>query len=750
MARRTHTPLFLLVLASACADDVAGVEASRETGTSSSSSAVTTEDSTAADSTTAEGSTGSSESTGVEAGPTCGNGNIEADEQCDDGNLVNDDGCSKLCLDEFCGDGVTQASEDCDLGPDNADDATCTAACAKNVCGDGLQGPAEGCDDGNTDDDDGCGADCRLETCGNGELEGSEQCDDGNADEDDGCTSLCAPPQCGDGLLSPTEGEDCDDGNPDNADDCPNDCTAAVCGDGIIEGAETCDDGEANGDGVSLCGPTCSTNTCGDGYLVPALEACDDGAQTGDGTSPCSAQCVLNECGDGYHHTPTEGCDAGERNGFVPCSTSCAAVSPVAQVEKAPYSTCARFEDGSVRCWGRYVNGALAIEPPPTGHIGDDPGEMPPPFATLGGDVVSLAGGENDGLCALRADATVVCWGDGRGLAWHLPGDSNNDRYYSGLLGPLSLEELTPLDDTSQENFVGDLPGELPPGALPLGVGAVRVSVGDASACLIGDDDTLRCWGRTYETGGWPTLGYGEITVRALTDDFPPPPINIGVTPVDVLHASSRTCVLGVDQLVRCFGQSQHGHLGQGSTGPLASGTEIPVPPVTDLGGPVVAISGGSRTCALGEDGSVRCFGWQAEVGYGGTGDVGDEPGEMPPPPVDVGPDPVVKLAVTAAQACVLTDVGEVRCWGGINRTYGYNVNELVGDEPGEMPPPPVELSQPAVDLFASSHSDHFCALMEDLSIECWGRNVSVGPILGNHIGAQPGDMPPPSVRIYD
>lgn len=749
-------PLLLLALAfPACADDVADVEVSGETDTSTSSSIATSADITDSDSSTSAETTGTSgESTGVESGPTCGNGIVEADEECDDGNLANNDGCSKLCRDEFCGDGVTQDSEECDLGSDNADDATCTADCIKNVCGDGLQGPAESCDDGNADDNDGCGADCRLESCGNGELEGTEQCDDGNADEDDGCTTLCAPPQCGDGLLSPSEAEDCDDGNPDNADECPNDCTAAVCGDGIVEGAEACDDGEANGDGISLCGPTCATNSCGDDYLVPAVEACDDGALTGDGTSPCSAECVLNVCGDGYHHTPTEGCDAGDRNGFVPCSTSCVAVSPVAEIARAFYSTCARFENGSVRCWGEYEHGALAIEPPPTANIGDHPGEMPPPFATLGGEVASLTGRENHGFCALRTDATVLCWGDGRGLQWNLPGDPHNDHDYSGLLGPLPLEELTGLHSTSQELFVGDLPGELPPAPLPLGTGAVRLSADESSACIIGEDDTLRCWGRssaTFLTEGWPTLGYGEITVRALTDDFPPPPINIGVTPIEVLHSGTRTCVLGVDQLVRCFGWSQLGLLGQEGNGPLASGTEIPVPPVTDLGGPVVAISGGSRTCALGQDGSVRCFGWQSEVGYGGTGHIGDEPGEMPPPPVDVGPNPVVKLAVSAAQACVLTDVGEVRCWGGVNRTYGYNVNELVGDEPGEMPPPPIDLGQPAVDLFASSHIDHFCALMEDLSIECWGRNVvGVGTSFTDDIGTQPGDMPPPSIRIYD
>lgn len=738
--QRRFFGLALLLGLSSCGDDLT-VSTIQDTDGASSSFSST---GSLADPSTGE-DTGDN-STGVEVGPECGNGFLEADEECDDGNRDDDDGCSKLCLEEFCGDGVRQADEACDLGSDNADTSTCTASCEKNICGDGLQGPDEGCDDGNTSDDDGCGADCTLETCGNGELEASEICDDGNRDQDDGCTTLCAPPVCGDGIVSPAEGENCDDANPDNADACPNDCTEAVCGDGVLEGAEECDEEDQNGDGVSLCSDDCTLNVCGDGYLVPEFEACDDGDATGDGTSECSPECEFNVCGDAYHHTATEGCDAGERNGYVPCSTSCAVVPAVVQIAFALNNACARYADGAVRCWGSSEGGTLGQDPPPAeSFIGNDPGEMPPQPASLGGPIVDLPSGEGDFLCGLRSDGEVVCWGNGQGEFWW--DDELGQQAYSGVLGPQEFQPGQHWD--SSDLRLGDSPGEMPPSPIPLGgVATTHLSLGYSSACAIASDGTLRCWGQSMEWGGWPTLGYGTQILRAYPDHFPPPPVNIGVAAVDVAHSWVRTCVLGEDQFVRCFGRSEYGLLGQAGSGPLATGTSIEPPPIADLGTTVAQISqGAGGLCAVGTDGSVRCFG-----PHGALETVGDDPGEMPPPPLDLGPTEIAKV-VTSIQLCSLSTLGEVRCWGGNPTTYGYGAsNEVIGDAPGEMPPPPLDLGGAALDVFASEFSTSLCAILEDHSVVCWGRRVSgleSGPAYET-IGDQPGDMPPPPLRLYE
>lgn len=78
-------------------------------------------------------------------------------------------------------------------------------------------------------------------------------------------------------------------------------------------------------------------------------------------------------------------------------------------------------------------------------------------------------------------------------------------------------------------------------------------------------------------------------------------------------------------------------------------------------------------------------------------------------------------------QACALSDQGEVRCWGGQGRTYGYDsFHDPIGHLPGEMPPAPLDLAGSAATLFAGSFQT-FCALM-----------------------TEPGEMPPPRIRFYD
>ncbi|MEM9454358.1 MAG: DUF4215 domain-containing protein [Myxococcota bacterium] len=99
------------------------------------------------------------------------------DDACDSGDegcpcVISDDCASGLECDlgvclrtvETCGDGVQDGDEECDDGPDNADDAACKSDCTRQTCGDGFVGPDEACDDGNTDDADGCTqqCDCRL------------------------------------------------------------------------------------------------------------------------------------------------------------------------------------------------------------------------------------------------------------------------------------------------------------------------------------------------------------------------------------------------------------------------------------------------------------------------------------------------------------------------------------------------------------------------------------------------------------
>lgn len=82
----------------------------------------------------------------------------------------------------LCGDGHVDPGEDCDLGPDNANDGACTMMCNPAVCGDGLLWVGhEECDfgAGNVGGHGGCNQDCTwAPRCGDGKVDaGFEECD---------------------------------------------------------------------------------------------------------------------------------------------------------------------------------------------------------------------------------------------------------------------------------------------------------------------------------------------------------------------------------------------------------------------------------------------------------------------------------------------------------------------------------------------------------------------------------------------
>ena len=249
----------------------------------------------------------------------CSDGFVQdgIDEQCDDGpDNADNAACTTECKENVCGDGnvfnTGDGDEACDNGDDNGPGQLCNATCQLNVCGDNDKSPDEECDDGNLDAADGCSATCVLEGCGNEILDPGETCDDGkNGDNDDDCTDVCQLPKCGDSLIQPSKGETCDDGgnNSDTA-ACTAACIKAKCGDGLLFAQnEQCDDGPDNGPGKA-CLASCQKNVCGDGDIGPG-ESCDDGNMIDD--DDCTNVCKAAKCGDGIKQA-NEQCDKGMQN----------------------------------------------------------------------------------------------------------------------------------------------------------------------------------------------------------------------------------------------------------------------------------------------------------------------------------------------------------------------------------------------------------------------------------------------------
>lgn len=661
---------------------------STDTGTSSTA---TTEDGEATSSgttmevSTGETSTGSTSSTDTTGRPgVCGDGVVDAGEDCDDGNASETDACLSTCVPAKCGDGHVHADEEaCDDGNLSDTDA-CTTACKPAVCGDTLvHAGVEACDDGNFNDADGCTSKCALATCGDGSVQQGEVCDLGPANSDTGaCTTKCMAAKCGDGFVQPSEGEKCDDGNDDDGDACAL-CQTAACGDGFLyEGVEACDDGNALNTDACVA---CALAKCGDGFVRAGVEACDVVGET----MTCDADCTAVKCGDGVKNASAgEVCDDGNAQAADGCDPDCRLPDQAVQIA-TDARTCVVVAGGKLRCWGSASHGALG-DGQTANYIGDAAGEMPVADLPVGGPVAAVATG-NLHVCALLEDGTVRCWGGS--------GDAQ--------LGYGNTDDL------------GDQPGELPTPAVNLGGPVKQISAGSYHTCAVTVGGALRCWGRAP----YGALGYGhQNNLGDQPGEMPPPDVPIGGTKALQVSAGDRhTCVLLDSGKVKCWGANEDGQLGYGHTLRLGDGPgELPTPDV-DVGGAVKQVSaGGAHTCALLQGGNVRCWGENnvGHLGYGHTNSLGDAPGEMPPPDVAIG-GKAVQLLTGSSTSCALLDDGKVRCWGSRTGVPGAG---HVGDAPGEMPPAAVQLGGDALRL-ADESDLSMCVILVDKSLRCWGNN---------------------------
>ena len=356
---------------------------------------------------------------------------------------------------------------------------------------------------------------------------------------------------------------------------------------------------------------------------------------------------------------------------------------------------------GTVRCWGYGGDGALGYGN--TTSIGDDeaPDSAGPVFLGAGRTALAVAAGSFH-TCALLDNGTVRCWGFGA----------------NGRLGYANTE-------TIGDN---ETPGSLPSVNLGPGRTVTAISAGGGHTCAILEDNTVRCWG--FNLDG--RLGLGNTD--AIGDTEHPseaPAVNLGPgrTARAVAAGGFHTCALLDNGAVRCWGYGGEGRLGYGKVadiGRTQDATPDTVGPVNlGDGRTATAITAGQgHTCVILDTGAVRCWGASASgrLGYGNSSDVGDDEQPGLVAPVDLGVGRTAK-AIHAGQehTCAVLDNGDVRCWGyGAFGQLGYGNGAAIGDNetPGSVAP--VALGRAAIAI--SGGLQHSCARLDDGSVRCWGR----------------------------
>ncbi len=335
---------------------------------------------------------------------------------------------------------------------------------------------------------------------------------------------------------------------------------------------------------------------------------------------------------------------------------------------------------GAVKCWGYNVVGQLGLGD--TSNRGDAAGEMGVdlPVVQLGGTATAITAGYVH-TCALLDNDAVKCWG-------------HND---NGQLG---------LGDTAYRgDAAGEMGATLPTVDLGPGHTAKAITAGYNHTCALLDDDTVKCWGYNL----WGQLGLGDNAYRGdaageMGAALPTVDLGPGHTARALTAGAAHTCALLDDTTVKCWGYNLYGQLGLGTQDDQGNqaGEMGAALPTVDLGPGRTAkalTAGNSHTCAVLDDDTVKCWGWNdyGQLGLGDTLWRGEEAGEM-------GSDlPTVNLGHTAKAltggwglTCGLLDDDTVKCWGRNDvGQSGLGDTSNRGDGAGEM-----GLALPTVDLW--------------------------------------------------
>ena len=352
---------------------------------------------------------------------------------------------------------------------------------------------------------------------------------------------------------------------------------------------------------------------------------------------------------------------------------------------------CARFDNGKVKCWGRGIYLGIG----PVGDKGDDDGEMGAnlPFLDFGTNTVKKLATNNSNSkhnCAILNDDNLRCWGGNFSGALGYGGNNNDSTKAPG---------------TTNVNLGGNLT-------------AVQVSLGGYFTCAVLNDGSLKCWGNN----GAGQLGYGDTTDRSPPVVSNPPAttdvVNLGVNKTArqvALGSDAFSCAILNDNTVKCWGKGASGRLGYGdstnrnapeATDTLDFGQDDEEQPKTA----VRLFPGEYSTCALLNDNSLACWGhWRWS-------------GISTPQVVDFGDGKSVKFAaLSAARRCVILNDDTVRCWG--ENQYGQLGYNDTTDR-WSLPSTAVNLGTDRTALMlAFGGRDSTCALLDDHTVKCWGRN---------------------------
>ncbi len=431
-----------------------------------------------------------------------------------------------------------------------------------------------------------------------------------------------------------------------------------------------------------------------------------------DGHPVCWGLDANNSFGTGWKSQDKRGDSPSDMGGFLPRTVATSATPgfylPVQAVFSGGDQTCVLTLTSALRCVGTADGGALGRSDGLVTTVSNQYSQLLDDSSTIdlgvGRTVVDLApGGDSSGNnggpfnCALLDNGSVKCWG-------------NNS------VGQLGLG-----DTVNRGASPGQMGDNLPAVDLGSGVTASAISAGQDFACAIVGGGTvpagsIKCWGKN----GFGQLGLGDKNNRGdgpdeMGDDLPVVDIGVGRTAKAITTGFFYACAIRDDDSVVCWGSNFSGELGANRAAWAHAGDGS-----NEMGANLVAVNlgagrtarqlsaGHSTTCALLDNGDVKCWGNNAtgQLGLGDTDSRGNSVSTMSTvSAVDLGLLAGETVAVIESgnfHNCVYTSMARVKCWGSnVHGQLGLGVSDNRGDDPNEM-----GSNLPAVDFAATSPTE--------------------------------------------
>jgi alpha-tubulin suppressor-like RCC1 family protein len=306
--------------------------------------------------------------------------------------------------------------------------------------------------------------------------------------------------------------------------------------------------------------------------------------------------------------------------------------------------TCAVLSDGTMSCWGNNFYGQLGngTSTGPETCNSQPCSTTPVPVTGLTNAVAVSAGVRH--ICAVLADGTVACWG--QGIYGEL-GDGNH------------VDSTTPVQVSGISN-------------------ALEVAAGYSHSCALLSNGTVKCWG---------VNSYGELGNGTSSGAYTPVAVTGLSTATSVTAGYFHTCALQSNRRAVCWGSSEYGQLGNGTnTGPdLCTTNPCSMTPdsVSGLSNVIEIAAGSNFTCAILTGGYMKCW------GINDLGQLGDGTGTDSTAPKSVsGISGAAAASSGFGHACALLTDGTMKCWG-------YNQQGQLGDGTGTDAATPVSVSIP-------------------------------------------------------